>query len=349
MALLFTVIKWAAAAVLSVVCCFVYAVIRAFRYEKKYGRQDKQVPHSAPVELYTGRFSTDAQKLRCCLIEKGVEFKEHFVDVGCYGRFENLSAKNLQRNPNGTSPFLVHDGYPVLETEDVVRYIDGHFGERFLFPTSQEDLDQVVKWATRSSMAPQAGIDPETQMYTLGAATRLLSLPVTASTEKYITVWRTLLAILWHPNPLGEFPKLILWVSLLFGAEPGVPDPAVVRSSFVACVATFADVEKALSDGRRYLVAKKFSYADIGMAACLHRLEMLGLLDMMLGERHPKLRAYWSCLKARGSFGPSFQKVEDNPRAQKMEQVFADFRKALADKGLEGAFGYLNNVEEEED
>ncbi|MEK9738457.1 MAG: glutathione S-transferase N-terminal domain-containing protein, partial [Euryarchaeota archaeon] len=58
------------------------------------------------LELYNAAHSTCSQKVRMCMHEKGLSWKEHLLDLG---RKEQLDPQYLELNPNGVVPTLVHD------------------------------------------------------------------------------------------------------------------------------------------------------------------------------------------------------------------------------------------------
>jgi len=348
MALLWNLVTWGGAGAGLFGLFFLFSFLRSYCcYTRRRGRQEKQVPHKDPVELYVGRISVETQKLRCCLVEKGVEFKEHFIDAGFFGRFDNLKSEHRQKNPNCTNPFLVHNGYPVLETDDIVLYLESKFSSTPLVPSTKKDCEELDKWVKATVMVANARCN-ENGRYSIGAAVRLLTLPVIATTERYLSLRHIVLAVLRHPNPMSEFPKIFLWLSVSLGAKPGKPTRSLINAALSSVAAGLAEIEQRLSDGRKFLVGAKFSYADICVESVLWRLDQLGLLDKML-DKLAKTRSYWSRLMARESFKPAFQTPEEHPGALAINQAFAKFAELIKEKGIEGAYGREDEEEEEED
>lgn len=82
------------------------------------------------LELYHNINSVCAQKVRVALIEKGLEWTDHLIDLGG-GQFDPAYMK---LNPNAVVPTLVHDGKVVIESSVILYYIDEAFPEPPLMP-----------------------------------------------------------------------------------------------------------------------------------------------------------------------------------------------------------------------
>ena len=83
------------------------------------------------IELYSFPTSTCSLKVRICLAEKGLEYKEHRLSPGENG---HLTEAYLRMNPNGVVPTLVHDGTVVIDSSVILEYLDEVFPEPFFSP-----------------------------------------------------------------------------------------------------------------------------------------------------------------------------------------------------------------------
>jgi glutathione S-transferase len=89
------------------------------------------------LELYHFNDSVCAQKVRVVLAEKHLDWVPHHVDLM---KLENLDPAYLKLNPNGVVPTLVHDGAVVIESSEIIEYLDEHFPDPPLRPADPGSL-----------------------------------------------------------------------------------------------------------------------------------------------------------------------------------------------------------------
>jgi len=349
---------YAAGAVVSplivlVAVVFAISVIRTVRFKRQRGWLAGQVPHTLLYEFYHScSIDMDSQKVLCCLAEKGVEFKEREIDIGVFGRFENLEDAMLRVNPNGSQPTLVHDGHPVVGIEEIITYLEEHVEGPPLLPPSAEERQEVIRWIHVCSHSPVPNLVDEKgkPQWTFGMATRLLSIPVMSSVAAPTTFCAALSAVWRHPNPLPEFGMLTNSLTRHFRKKATVPPRNASRLSFAVLSRSFDEIEKELTgDGRAFLVGGRFSLADVCLVANLSRLELLGLLELLLSSTHPRTREYYERMKKRESCRVAFRPRPSFPGLEELDRSFARFRKQVADHGLVTAFRLDEDGEEEEE
>jgi hypothetical protein len=80
------------------------------------------------------------------LAEKGLGWTSHHVDLdkGEHGR-----TRIWRINPNGVVPALVHDGAIIIESSDIMEYLDEQFPIRRCVRTRERELLQVRQWVAR--------------------------------------------------------------------------------------------------------------------------------------------------------------------------------------------------------
>ena len=99
------------------------------------------------LHLYhTGRSNCSA-RVRLLILEKRLPWVSHHIDL--YTR-ENISADYFGINPKGVVPTLVHDGRVVIESNDILSYIEEAFPEPSFTPESAADRKAMNAWLTRS-------------------------------------------------------------------------------------------------------------------------------------------------------------------------------------------------------
>jgi glutathione S-transferase len=104
------------------------------------------------LHLYHFVFSNCSQRVRSALEEKGLAWTSHHVDLP--GR-EHAGREYQSINPKGVVPTLVHDGQVVLESNDILVYLDEHFPEPPLRPADAE-----ARRAVQALIDAASGIQP---------------------------------------------------------------------------------------------------------------------------------------------------------------------------------------------
>jgi glutathione S-transferase len=98
------------------------------------------------LHLYHYGLSNCSQKVRMVLAEKGLGWTNHYVDLA---KREHLTDTYLRVHPNGVVPALVHDGTIVIESSDIMEYLDEVFPDPPLRPDHEHDLIQMRLWVAR--------------------------------------------------------------------------------------------------------------------------------------------------------------------------------------------------------
>ncbi|MBI1214012.1 MAG: glutathione S-transferase family protein [Alphaproteobacteria bacterium] len=105
------------------------------------------------VHLYHFVFSNCSQRVRIALEAKGVAWQSHHVDLASGA---HLTPGYLEINPNAVVPSLVHDGTVILESNDIIAYIDAQFDGPPLMPAGADDREAVQKLIDLASGAQAA-------------------------------------------------------------------------------------------------------------------------------------------------------------------------------------------------
>jgi GST-like protein len=100
------------------------------------------------LTLYHGEPNTFSLKPLIALHEKKLEFTSHYVD---FTKFEHLDlpqarATEVEYNPEGEGPILVHHDTAMTESFFINLYLDEAFPEKPLRPTSAEGRWRVLAW-----------------------------------------------------------------------------------------------------------------------------------------------------------------------------------------------------------
>ncbi|OUR94919.1 hypothetical protein A9Q81_14230 [Gammaproteobacteria bacterium 42_54_T18] len=99
------------------------------------------------LHIFHFDFSNCSQRVRICLIEKGMDCNSHPVNL----LLNDHSTDWFQSiNPKGLVPVLVHDGSVVTESVDIIRYIDRLYPSPGLQPEGNGNnraMDEIIKLA----------------------------------------------------------------------------------------------------------------------------------------------------------------------------------------------------------
>lgn len=98
--------------------------------------QTKEVLDWKGLHLFHCAVSTCSQKIRIFLRLKGIEWKSHHIDLA---KKEQNTPWYMGINPRGLVPTLVHDGKVIIESNDILEYLDTQFPDRPLIPADKAD------------------------------------------------------------------------------------------------------------------------------------------------------------------------------------------------------------------
>ena len=93
--------------------------------------QTKEVLSWSGLHLFHATGSTCSQKTRIFLRLKGIPWTSHHVDLL---RKEQLKPYFMGVNPRGLVPVLVHDGKVIIESNDILQYLETNFPTPSLIP-----------------------------------------------------------------------------------------------------------------------------------------------------------------------------------------------------------------------
>jgi len=100
------------------------------------------------VHLFHFATSNCSQRVRFVLEEKGVSWVSHHVDlIKC----ENATPEFIALNPKGVVPVLIHDGKTIIESNDIIQYVDEYFEGPILGPETLPDKKYLEDSLKRSS------------------------------------------------------------------------------------------------------------------------------------------------------------------------------------------------------
>lgn len=236
--------------------------------------------------LYNLEPSLCSQKVRLALAEKGVAYASRTVDIG--PRLENYEPWYARINPDLVVPTLVHDGTPVVDSAQIVRYVDRAFDGPQLAPadpSARERMEYLVDRADALAIRELSYARPPGL---------LAWLPRLTMVRRRWVLRRNLRR---NPDLAGVYRRKLADVDA-WGESLATPRAIEAIRRDVADA--LAEVDHTLSDGRSFLCGGGWSLADLMWTVVVARLRMLGWSEQLAALPH--LVAWYERMRARPSF-----------------------------------------------
>lgn len=106
------------------------------------------VPAMRGLHLFHFVLSNCSQRVRLALEEKRLEWTSHHLDLPSN---EHVTGDYRRINPRGVVPTLVHDGQVVIESNDILVYLEEHYPEVPLRPADEGARGEVAARLEESS------------------------------------------------------------------------------------------------------------------------------------------------------------------------------------------------------
>ena len=202
------------------------------------------------LHLYHSGVSNCSMRVRITLEEKALPWESHPLNIL---RKEHITPEYFGINPNGLVPTLVHDGKVIIESDDIIEYLDATFPQPSLSPAAESDRQTMDIWLRRATAIHLKAV--KTHIY----EKRIRSQMSQSDAEK------------------AQYEKLQKNESLLKFHRKSSND-SFTQSELDAATATldecFSDLNKALA-GREWLAGQSFSLADIAWIPLYFTLHVL--------------------------------------------------------------------------
>ena len=310
---------------LALLAWYVYERSRRKTHAVPAGLQpDITLPHQKEWELYHNALSLCSKKTRLCMAELGLPYRSHHIDLIETGAYQNLSREFLAVNPAATVPVLVHEGHPIYESHEQIRYAAEHAPEgTSLIPQDSALAAEMNAWIDRSSLI---GDDPIKDMAaSAGNAVPGLTVPLFATMVEDIPYTKILEGLLFHR--LRQRPMLFLamkrfGLARLFRKGPAGP---IVRKSAREMHRHLDELAAQLEKtGGPWILGETFSLADVSWAVVLERLREADSLHVFIGEDlRPAVAAWWERLRARPSYHAAIALHEHPTVTRGLERIRA--------------------------
>lgn len=104
---------------------------------------NKSVENFKGIHLYHTGFSNCSMRVRIALEEKKLNWTSHELNLM---KQENLTEEYFGINPNAVVPSLVDNGIVVIESVDIIDYLDEKYSPGSLRPESEADQKAMYDW-----------------------------------------------------------------------------------------------------------------------------------------------------------------------------------------------------------
>ncbi|MEM1261698.1 MAG: glutathione S-transferase family protein [Pseudomonadota bacterium] len=264
---------------------------------------DIDLPHDEEFELYHNALSICSMKVRVCLAELQIPYKSHHIDLIETGSFETTRASFRRVNPAGTVPVLVHNGHPIYQSHEQIRYAATHCppGVSPLVPDDRDEAALMDEWIDRSSLTAQ----PLDNMgASAGNAVPGQTFPLFATMIEKIPYWRIVEGLLFHHNK--RMP--MLFVALKLKGLEVLGSDAFLSKLFADSRQHLHEHLDALEQQLKksvgpWIVGTRYTLADVSWLVIFERLKQAAVIDVFVSDdRRPACAAYWRQLQERAAY-----------------------------------------------
>lgn len=238
------------------------------------------------LHLYHAGRSNCSGRVRLLIEEKGLPWVSRHVDI--YKR-ENITAEYFGINPKGLVPTLVHDGQVIVESNDILLYLEDAFPSPRFAPASEQDAAMMRTWLTRSADIHMPGT--KTFAYAKSHAAAVVK------TDEEVALYRS----------LQKDPAL-----LAFHGKHDAPgqsfSDADVEGARRLLDDTLGEID-AIVGREDFMVGGAYSLADISWAPTITTLQRVGFPI----EVFPSLMDWYGRIAQRPAFQRAILKWRDAP------------------------------------
>jgi len=282
-----------------------------FLWEKKHRQtramqggihKDINLPHEQEFELYHNALSLCSKKVRVCLDELGIHYKDHHIHLIETGHYETLSRHFLKVNPAAILPVLIHNGHPVYESHDILTYAASNSNNPQLLVPEELDAQKAMQyWVDKASVIGEDA--NEGIKISAGYCAAMLSLPLFAAGMSFIPLRYPLVGLLFHRLKIRALLFSLLKISGLRGFVKITPLLKMMAAGRDHMHQHLRDLEQQLNSNSPWIMGEQFTLADVSWMTVFERLREADWLEYYLKDhQYPNLDQYWQRLQARDSY-----------------------------------------------
>jgi GST-like protein len=207
---------------------------------------NKSVEAFEGLHLYHGDISNCSMRVRMTLIEKGLDWTSHHLDLK---KKENISDDYFGINPNGLVPTLIDNGVVHIESNEIIDYLDETYPTPTLRSTDREA--EMMEWLRLAGSIHVPAVKP--YVYATRMAKKIKK--TDEEQKKYESLQRNEELIGFHRKHAGES---------MFSADD-------IEKSLSILGECFDKLEASLK-GNTWILGEQFTLADISWIPLYHVL-----------------------------------------------------------------------------
>ena len=211
---------------------------------------NKAVLELKGLHLYHSGVSNCSMRVRIALEEKELPWTSHHLNIF---EKEHITPEYFGINPNGLVPTLVHDGKVIIESDDIIEYLDVTFPEPPLRPPEGSDREIMETWLHRATAIHLKAV--KTHIYEKRVRGQMSQSP--EERERYEKLQKNESLLEFHRKSSSD------------GFTRQELDEA--KAVLDRC---FGDLDKELAD-REWLAGGRFSLADIAWVPLYFTMDVL--------------------------------------------------------------------------
>ncbi len=257
--------------------------------------EDTSLKDLKGLHLWHGDLSSCSQRVRITLAEKDLNWESHVISIP---KNEHATPAYQAINPKGLVPAFVHDGVTMIESKDIIRYLDETYPEPPLRPAGPEKDAEMQAWLDRADKA-QSDLKLLSHEFLFRGRK-----PMTAEdVEEFAAAHRNqvLVDFIREWAGTGQLPK-------------DKVDAAVNRTN-----ADFNRINAAVGD-QDWILGDAIALADIAWMPNVHRM---WLMDWPL-DRYPNLLRWFEQVKARPGYQKGLADWEPDGAAERFQAYVAE-------------------------
>lgn len=236
--------------------------------------ENKDVLDFKGLHLYHSSVSNCSMRVVITLEEKGVPWTSHHLNIV---KKEHITPEYFGINPNGLVPTLVHDGKVMIESGDIIDYLDDQFPDPPLKPPGGEDRELMYRLIKRATSMHLSTVKPYIYYKRMRGKMKLSE----EDDQKYRSLQSNKDLLEFHrKSSADEFTE---------------EEIDVAQANLDA---GFAELDELLQDGD-WLVNNTFTLADIAWIPLHFTLDVLAGFDF---SPYPNVAAWTKRLSERESY-----------------------------------------------
>ncbi len=261
--------------------------------------QDPSLKELKGFHLWHGELSSCSQRVRITLAEKGLEWESHIISIPDN---EHATPEYQAINPKGLVPAFVDNGTLLIESCDIIDYLDQKYPDPSLRPADTADQTTMIEMLDAADKA-QADLKLLSHEFLFRPRKQMSELEVEDFAANHNNQGLVEFVKEWQGSDIFPREKL---------------DAAVNRTD-----ADFFELDKTVAD-QDWLLGSELSLADIAWMPNVHRMM---LMDWPL-ERYENLCRWFERVKVRPSYQQALVDWEPPGMAEKFAKYVVDRKKS---------------------